>query len=122
MTIAVHPTESADSGKIQSQSRYIRKSDTLDNICLCAQCGFPTDLKTRPSGDSYGAVGAPTIKTDTVAAPFWQATPVKVATYTETYGDPVGGPGCSFCGTLNPQARGRGQSGFDRAVKSILGL
>ena len=122
MTIAVHPTETADSGKLQQQSRYIKRSDTLDEICLCAQCGFPVDLKQHPSGDSYGAVGAPTIKTDTVAAPFWQDNTVKVASYTETYGDPVGGPGCPLCGTLNPQAKGRGQSGFDRRVRSILGL
>ena len=115
MTIAVHPTETADSGKTQSQSRYIKASDTLDRICLCAQCGFPVDLKTRPSGDSYGAVGNPTIKTENV-------TPPRGATYVNTYGDPNATQGCPLCGTLNPQARGRGQSGFDKAKRSILGL
>jgi len=114
--IALHPTETADTGKLQTQSRYIRKSDSLDEILLCAQCGFPVDLKTRPTGDSWGAIGAPTIKTETVTPPF------NGVAYTNTYGDPVGGPGCNFCGSLNPQAKGRGQSGFDRSVRSILGL
>jgi hypothetical protein len=120
--ISVHPTETAGSGKLQSQSRYILKSDTLDRIVECAQCGFLVDLKQHPTGDSYGAIGSPTIKTDTVAAPFWQSPQVKVPSYTETYGDPVGTAGCPLCGTMNPQAKGRGQSGFDRRVKSILGL
>jgi hypothetical protein len=115
MTIAVHPTETADSGKIQAQSRYIKRSDTLDEICLCAMCGFPVDLKTHPSGDSFGAVGNPTIKTETIAPPIGSS-------YSNTYGDPNPTSGCPLCGTLNPQASGRGKSGFDRAVRSILGL
>ena len=85
---SVHPTESADSGKLQHQSFFIKKSDIADEICLCAQCGFPTDLRQHPSGDSYGAVGNPLIKTDTVAAPFWQDPTVQVPSYVETYGDP----------------------------------
>jgi hypothetical protein len=119
---SVHPTETADSGKLQYQSRYIKDSDSLDEIILCGMCGFPTDLKTRPSGDSYGAIGNPAIKTENVAAPFWMPSQSKVPAYVNTYGDPQGGPGCSFCGTLNPQAKGRGQSGFDKTVRSILGL
>ena len=114
--IAVHPTETAASGKTQSQSRYIRKSDSLDNIVECGQCGFLVDLKVHPTGDSYGAIGAPLIKTETVTPPF-----AGVA-YSNTYGDPQGSAGCPLCGTLNPAAKGRGQSGFDRAVKSIQGL
>ena len=120
--ISMHPTETSGSGKLQTQSRYIKKSDSLDEICECGQCGFLVDLKQRPSGDSYGAVASPQVKSDTVAAPFWKDPTVKVASYTNTYGDPVGGPGCPLCGTLNPQAKGRGQSGFDRRVRSILGL
>ena len=116
MTIAVHPTETADSGKLQQQSRYIKRSDTLDEICLCAMCGFPVDLKTHPSGDSYGAVGAPTIKTETVTPPF------NGVSYTNTYGDPNATQGCPLCGTLSPQASQRGKSGFDRPRRSILGL
>lgn len=113
---AVHPTETADNGKIQSQSRYIKKSDTLDEIVLCAQCGFPFDLKQHPSGDSYGAIGNPIINTETVSPPF------AGVPYVNIYGDPQGTAGCPLCGTLNPQAKGRGQSGFDKTVKTILGL
>ena len=119
---SVHPTETANTGKIQYQSRYIKKSDTLDEIALCAQCGFPVDLKQHPSGDSYGAVGNPIVKTENVDAPFWQAPQVEVPAYTNTYGDPQPTAGCPLCGTMNPQAKGRGQSGFDKAVRSILGL
>jgi ssDNA-binding Zn-finger/Zn-ribbon topoisomerase 1 len=120
--IPVHPTETAGTGQQQKQSFYLKKSDIPDNIVECAQCGFLVDLRQHPSGDSYGAVGNPTIKTDNVGAPFWQDTTVKVPSYTETYGDPQPTAGCPLCGTLNPQAKGRGQSGFDKTVKSILGL
>ena len=120
--ISTHPTETAGSGKLQDQSRYINPADLLDQNIECAQCGFIFDLRTHPSGDSYGAVGAPTIKSESVAAPFWMPVGFKTVSYTNTYGDPQPTAGCPLCGTLNPQAKGRGKSGFDRAVKSILGL
>jgi len=114
--ISVHPTETAGSGRLQYQSRYIKRSDSLDKISECAQCGFPFDLKTNPEGDSFGAVGDPTINSETVTPPF------NGVAYTNTYGDPAGNSGCPLCSTMNPRAKGRGQSGFDRAVRSILGL
>ena len=114
--ISVHPTETSGSGSIQSQSRYIKKSDSLDRMIECAQCGFIYDLKIHATGDSYGAVGAPTITTETVTPPF------NGVAYDNTYGDPGPSGGCPLCGTLNPQAKGRGRSGFDRTVRSILGL
>ena len=120
--ISVHPTESADSGKLQHQSFFIKKSDIPDQIVECAQCGFLVDLRQHPSGDSYGAVGNPLINTDNVGAPFWQDPTVQVPSYVETYGDPQPTAGCPLCGTLNPQGKGRGTSGFDKTVKSILGL
>lgn len=119
---AVHPSETAGTGKLQYQSRYIKKADPLDRIIECGQCGFPYDLKTRPSGDSFGAVGDPAISSENVAAPSWMPAQAKVASYVNTYGDPGSSAGCPLCGTMNPQSKGRGQSGFDRTVKSILGL
>ena len=131
--IAVHPTPTADTGKLQTQSRYIKKSDSLDEILLCAQCGFPLDLKVRSTGDSYGAVGNPSITTQGYRVPSPRLDPGINGTVfsqniyfgvfvVDTIGDPQPTAGCPLCGTLNPQAKGRGQSGFDRAVKSILGL
>ena len=131
--ISDHPTETADTGKLQSQSFYIKKSDIPDEIVLCAQCGFPTDLRQHPSGDSYGAVGNPCITTQGYRFPSPRLDPgISGTVYSQniyfgvfvvdTISDPQPTAGCPLCGTLNPQGKGRGQSGFDRSVKSILGL
>ena len=114
--LTVHPTESAGTGKAQTQSFYIKKSDIPDDIIFCGMCGFPVDLRQHPSGDSYGAVGNPIVKTET-------GNPRSPGvSFTNVYGDPQPTAGCPLCGTMNPQASGRGQSGFDKTVRTILGL
>ena len=111
-----HPTVSAQDGKVIEQSRYIKPSDQLDNIIECAQCGYMVNLKTRSTGDSMGAI------------PEGSATPVSGSgtppgpgiAFADSYADPVDtGSGCPFCNSMNPKAKGRGMTGFERPKSSM---
>jgi hypothetical protein len=111
-----HPSPTARDGRIIEQSHYIKKSDTLDDIIQCAQCGFMVNLIHRPTGDSLGAIGNPTIKTSTF-------TPPGGASFTDTYGDPVDtNSGCPFCNSMNPKAKGRETDPFTFNTKNVENL
>lgn len=100
---AVHPTESAGDGLVIEQSRYIKKSDKLDNMIECAQCGFIVNLDKRSTGPSMGAIGSPTAQTGTIVPP------KPGISATDNYADPVDtNSGCPFCNSMNPRAIGRG--------------
>jgi len=112
---AVHPGPNAGDGREIVQSRYIKKSDTLDDMIACAQCGFIVDLKKRATGPSQGAIpsGSATQKTGTISGP-------GLVTTTDYYADPVDtNSGCPLCNTMNPRATGRGYTGFERPRQSI---
>jgi|HubBroStandDraft_2_1064218.scaffolds.fasta_scaffold454543_2 hypothetical protein len=115
---AVHPGPNAGNGKEIYQSYYIRKSDKLDQIIYCAQCGWNMDLQKRGTGDSLGAIpsGSAIQKTSTF-------TPPRGASQVDQYADPVDtNSGCPLCNTLNPRAVGRGITGFERPKKSVENL
>jgi hypothetical protein len=101
--ISLHPSESARDGKIIEQSIYIKKTDKLDNMIECAQCGFMVDLNRRATGPSMGAIGSPTPKSATVSPPS------PGVSSTDQFADPVDtNSGCPFCNSMNPKAIGRG--------------
>lgn len=100
---SLHPSESAGDGLVIEQSRYIKRSDRLDNIIECAQCGWNVDLNKRSTGPSMGAIGTPTSKSGTVTPPN------PGISVTDNYADPVDtNSGCPFCNSMNPRAIGRG--------------
>lgn len=113
----LHPTPSARDGKVIEQSHYIKNSDKLDNIVQCAQCGFMVNLRTRSTGDSLGAIGAPQIKTGS-------GTPPKPGiAFTDTYGDPVDTrSGCPLCNSMNPKAKGRDSDPWTTNSKNVENL
>ncbi len=50
-------------------------------------------------------------------------TPPRGAAQTDQYADPVDtNSGCPFCNTMNPQATGRGMTGFERFRSSLENL
>jgi len=115
---AVHPGPNASDGKEIYQSRYIKKSDQLDKMIECAQCGFTVNLRTRETGDSLGAI--PSGSATQYSSTF---TPPRGASFTDQYADPVDTKsGCPFCNTMNPRAVGRGETGFERPHKSVENL
>jgi hypothetical protein len=100
---SVHPTETAGDAKVIEQSIYIKKTDKLDNMIECAQCGFIVNLDRRSIGPSMGAIPAAAAKTGTISPP-GPGTPT-----TDNYADPVDtNSGCPFCNSMNPKAIGRG--------------
>lgn len=114
--ISQHPSESARDGRVIEQSKYIKKSDQLDKIIECAQCGFMVNLRTRSTGPSMGAIaeGSATQKTGTGTPPG------PGIAFTDSYADPVDtNSGCPLCNSRNPQAKGRGMTGFERPKSSI---
>lgn len=114
---SLHPGPDAGDGRVIEQSHFIKRSDKLDNVIWCAQCGFPVDLTKRPTGPSLGAIGSPTLSTDTVSPP------KPGISYTESFGDPVDtNSGCPLCNSMNPRAIGRGKNGFDSQRMSIENL
>lgn len=99
---SVHPGPNAADGKIIEQSHYIKKSDKLDRIIRCAQCGYYVNLQKRSTGPSLGAIGAPTLSSDAVSPPD------PGIDYTEYFGDPVDtNSGCPLCNSMNPKGSGR---------------
>lgn len=54
---SVHPGPNAGDGRVIEQSHFIKKSDKLDNIIQCAQCGWNVDLTKRSSGPSMDSPG-----------------------------------------------------------------
>lgn len=99
---SVHPTPSASDGEEIEQSHYIKKSDKLDRMIECAQCGFIVDLSKRSTGASLGAIGDPTITTNSGTPP------APGILFTDTFGDPVDThSGCPLCNSMNPRAKGR---------------
>ena len=101
----LHPTSSAGDGKVIEQSHYIKKSDKLDNIIECAQCGWNVNLTNRPTGDSLGAIGNPTFTTKTINPP------APGVSQSDTYGDPV-----------DPNSGGFGLSFFEWCVTTALAV
>lgn len=114
---SVHPTGSARDGLVIEQSVYIKKSDRLDNIIECAQCGFMVDLSKRSTGPSLGAIPNPTFVTD-------QGTPPKPGIpFSDTHGDPVDTrSGCPFCNSLNSRADGRYSDPWTTNTKNVENL
>lgn len=113
---AIHPTESAGDGSLIDQSRYIKKSDNLDKIIECAQCGYPVNLDRRSTGPSMGAIaeGSATAKTGTGTPPG------PGIAFTDAYADPVDtNSGCPLCNSMNPKGIGRGRTGFERPKSGI---
>lgn len=107
--IAVHPTTTARDGQVIEQSHYIKKSEKLDNMIECAQCGFMVDLSKRSTGDSLGAIpsGGATAKSATVSPP------APGVSTTDSYADPVDtNSGCPLCNSMNPKAKGRENDPF----------
>ena len=116
---ALHPGPNAGNGREIDQSRYIKKSNRLDDIVQCAQCGWYVDLRKRTTGPSLGAIpsGSATQLTAT------ETPPGPGIAFTDTYADPVDtNSGCPLCNTMNPRATGRGQTGFERPRKSVENL
>jgi hypothetical protein len=106
----IHPTATSGDGKVIEQSRFIKKSDHLDNVVSCSQCGFYVDLDKRPTGDSLGAIAAPTLKTQTVVPPAPGISAI------DNFGDPVNNSGgCPLCGSLNVVGKLRGK-GFGTGI------
>lgn len=106
----VHPTLSAGDGKIIDQSRFIPPTDKLDKMITCAQCGFVVDLSQRATGPSFGAISSFTPVSKTVSPP------APGVSFTDQYADPQDtNSGCPFCNSMNPQAIGRGETGFEKA-------
>lgn len=97
---SIHPSPSAGDGRPIEQSRFIKKSDKLERIIQCAQCGMFVDLNKRATGDSLGAIGAPQAKTGTVNPP------KPGISFVDNYADVSDtNSGCPFCNSLNPQGR-----------------
>lgn len=117
--IVFHPGPNAGDGREIYQSHFIKKSDRLDNMIYCAQCGFVVDLTKRSTGDSLGAIasGSATQKTGS-------GTPPKPGiAFTDSYADPVDtNSGCPLCNSMNPRAIGRGKTGFERPRRSVENL
>lgn len=114
---ALHPSPSAGDGKVIEQSHYIKKSDKLDNIIECAQCGWNVNLTNRPTGDSLGAIGNPTFTTKTINPP------APGVSQSDTYGDPVDtNSGCPFCNSMNPKASGRDTDPFTFNTRNVSDL
>ena len=94
---AVHPTETAGDGRRIEQSLSIKPTDRPDRHIQCAQCGFQVDLDKRATGDSLGAIGTPTARSQTVNPP------KPGVSFTDQFADPVDtNTGCPFCNSLNP--------------------
>ena len=112
----LHPGPDSSDGRVIDQSHYIKKSDRIDRIIECAQCGWNVDLSKRAQGDSLGAIGNPTIKTSTF-------TPPRGALQTDTYGDPVDtNSGCPFCNSLNPKGNGRDSDPWVTNTRNVENL
>lgn len=111
----VHPSPTAADGKPVDQSRYIKGQDRLDNVIQCAQCGFYVDLDKRSIGDSMGAIGDPTLSSETVTPPS------PGVSETEYFGDPVdANAGCPFCNSMNPKGRLREKDfGTGKSVENL---
>lgn len=114
--IAMHPSPSARDGREIEQSRYIKRAEKLDRIIECAQCGFMIDLNKRSTGGSMGA-----IPSGGASQLMGSGTPPGPGiAFTDTYADPIDtNSGCPFCNTMNPQAKGRGRTGFESPRASI---
>lgn len=111
---AIHPSETSGDGRVIEQSRYIKKTDKLDRIVNCAQCGFPVDLNKRATGDSLG-LPDPSTTSETVSPP------EPGIEYTSYYGDPVStGSGCPLCRSMN--VTGKYRNKLFGSGKSIEGL
>jgi hypothetical protein len=116
--IPLHPTPSAGDGKVIEQSHHIPRTDKLDKMIECAQCGFIVDLSKRSTGGSMGAI--PEGSATPLSSTF---TPTGGVAETDTYADPVDtNSGCPFCNSMNPRATGRGKNGFDRFRSSLENL
>src|SRR6266403_6309130 len=105
---SVHPSPSASDGRPIEQSRYIKKSEKLDAMIQCAQCGFIVDLTKRATGDSLGAIASGSATQVTTSF-----TPPLGASFTDQYADPVDtNSGCPFCNSMNPKGKGRSNNPF----------
>lgn len=114
---ALHPSETAREGKVIEQSVYIKRSDNVDHIVECAQCGFMVNLNKRSIGPSLGAIGNPTASSATVSPPS------PGVSFTDTFADPVDtGSGCPFCNSMNPKGIGRDTSPWDRVNTNLENL
>lgn len=124
---SLHPSPTASDGQPIDQSHYIKKSERLDNMIECAQCGFIVDLTKRSTGKSMGAIPNPTITTGSITdsqignirnppIPPYRA----LAAFSDSYGDPVdSNSGCPFCNSMNPKGLGRDTDPFFANVKNI---
>lgn len=100
----IHPTETSGDGKVIEQSKYIKKTDRLDNIVNCAQCGFPVNLDKRSTGDDFYTLDASiTTSTETFTPPG------PGTSQSDTFGEPADDPGkgCPLCRSMNPRGINR---------------
>ena len=115
--MAVHPTESASDGREIETSTSIKRSDLSDRYIRCSQCGFPTNLRTRPTGPSMGAIGTPNFKTESGTPPG------PGVSFSDTFGDPVDtNSGCPFCNSMNPRGSGRDSDPWIKVSSNLENL